>query len=170
MPFQNFAAFGTDQLNAQRMFCCGSAEGRAQGDGLEQRLAGHHAADAGGRVRACSPGIRSKGLTPDEAAKFAENPNFVFPVWITTVLPPGLTGLILAGAFAAAISSLDSVLAALSQTSLSAMVRPRETRTEDEHGTAMVGARASMVVVWAAVLSRFAILLAGGYAKARTRT
>jgi Na+/proline symporter len=34
------------------------------------------------------------------------------------VLPPGITGLILAGAFAAAISSLDSVLAALSQTSL----------------------------------------------------
>ena len=24
MPFQNLAAFGTDQLNAQRMFCCGS--------------------------------------------------------------------------------------------------------------------------------------------------
>jgi Na+/proline symporter len=27
MPFQNMAAFGTDQLNAQRMFCC-----RSQGD------------------------------------------------------------------------------------------------------------------------------------------
>jgi hypothetical protein len=24
MPFQNMAAFGTDQLNAQRMFCCRS--------------------------------------------------------------------------------------------------------------------------------------------------
>ena len=39
-------------------------------------------------------------------------------MWITTVIPPGLSGLILAGAFAAAISSLDSALAALSQTSM----------------------------------------------------
>jgi len=56
--------------------------------------------------------------TPAEAALFAKDTHSVFPVWITTVLPPGLSGLILAGAFAAAISSLDSALAALSQTSM----------------------------------------------------
>jgi Na+/proline symporter len=49
---------------------------------------------------------------------FAKDADSVFPVWITTVLPPGLSGLILAGAFAAAISSLDSALAALAQTSM----------------------------------------------------
>ena len=56
--------------------------------------------------------------TPGEAALFAKDTDSVFPVWITTVIPPGLSGLILAGAFAAAISSLDSALAALSQTSM----------------------------------------------------
>jgi SSS family solute:Na+ symporter len=50
---------------------------------------------------------------------FAQKTDYVFPVWITTVLPPGITGLVLAGAFAAAISSLDSALGALSQTSIS---------------------------------------------------
>jgi SSS family solute:Na+ symporter len=56
--------------------------------------------------------------TPAEAGLFAKDTDSVFPVWITTVIPPGLSGLILAGAFAAAISSLDSALAALSQTSM----------------------------------------------------
>jgi Na+/proline symporter len=163
MPFQNVAAFGTDQLNAQRIFCCGSArEARkavvwssvslittllmlAVGAGL---FAWYH----------------TKGMSPAEAAKFAENANFVFPVWITTVLPPGITGLILAGAFAAAISSLDSVLAALSQTSLSVWYG-REKLERDGHGPAMVFRSRVMVVVWAAVLSGFAILMAGGYAQ-----
>jgi solute:Na+ symporter, SSS family len=162
MPFQNLAAFGTDQLNAQRMFCCGSPkEARkavvwssvslittllmlAVGSGL---FAWYHV----------------NGLSPDEAAKFAENPNFVFPVWITTVLPPGLTGLILAGAFAAAISSLDSVLAALSQTSLSAWYG-REKMEKEGDAVAMVRRSRIAVVVWAALLSGFAILLARGYA------
>lgn len=118
MPFQNLAAFGTDQLNAQRMFCCRNAR------------------DASKAIIASSVSLlitvlmlfvgaalfvyyRQNPPSPAEAALFSEDPDFVFPVWITTVLPPGLTGLVLAGAFAAAISSLDSALAALSQTSLS---------------------------------------------------
>lgn len=163
MPFQNVAAFGTDQLNAQRIFCCGSArEARKavvwSSVSLVTTLL----------MLAVGAGLfawyQTKGMSPAEAAKFAENSNFVFPVWITTVLPPGITGLILAGAFAAAISSLDSVLAALSQTSLSAWYG-REKLERDGHGPAMVFRSRVMVVVWAAVLSGFAILLAGGYAQ-----
>jgi SSS family solute:Na+ symporter len=118
MPFQNLAAFGTDQLNAQRMFCC------------------KNRADAGKAIIVSSLSqvvtvlmlmigaalyvhYQQSPPSPAEAALFTESADFVFPVWITTSLPPGLTGLILAGAFAAAISSLDSALAALSQTSLS---------------------------------------------------
>jgi SSS family transporter len=117
MPFQNLAAFGTDQLNAQRMFCC-----------RDER-------DAGKAIIASSISLLVTVLmlgvgaalyvyyqqhvpTPAEAALFAKDADSVFPVWITTVLPPGLSGLILAGAFAAAISSLDSALAALAQTSM----------------------------------------------------
>lgn len=163
MPFQNFAAFGTDQLNAQRMFCCGS-----QKDARKAMVWSSFSLITTLLMLAVGSGLfawyQVKGLSPDEAAKFAENPNFVFPVWITTVLPPGLTGLILAGAFAAAISSLDSVLAALSQTSLSAWYG-REKLEREGQGPAMVRRSRVAVVIWAVFLSAFAILLAGGYAR-----
>jgi SSS family transporter len=167
MPFQNLAAFGTDQLNAQRIFCCGSSK-----DARKAMIWSSVSLLTTLIMLAVGAGLfawyQTKGLTPDEAAKFAENTNFVFPVWITTVLPPGLTGLILAGAFAAAISSLDSVLAALSQTSLSAWYG-REKLEREGHGPAMVFRSRVMVVVWAVVLSAFAILLAGGYAQSENK-
>jgi SSS family transporter len=163
MPFQNFAAFGTDQLNAQRIFCCGSAK-----DARKAVIWSSVSLLTTLLMLAVGAGLfawyHTHGLTPDEAAKFAENSNFVFPVWITTVLPPGITGLILAGAFAAAISSLDSVLAALSQTSLSAWYG-REKLEKEGDGPLMVRRSRIMVVVWASILSGFAILLAGGYSQ-----
>lgn len=163
MPFQNFAAFGTDQLNAQRIFCCCSAK-----DARKAVVWSSVALLTTLLMLAVGSGLFAwyavKGLSPDEAMKFAENPNFVFPVWITTVLPPGLTGLILAGAFAAAISSLDSVLAALSQTSLSA-IYGREKLEDESHGKKMVFRSRMAVVIWAVILSGVAILLADGYAQ-----
>ena len=57
-------------------------------------------------------------LAGSEPSIFSSDTNTVFPVWIVTELPVGLRGLILAGIFAAAISSLDSILAALSRTTL----------------------------------------------------
>ena len=66
-----------------------------------------------------------------EPSIFAEDSNYIYPVWIVTELPVGLRGLILAGIFAAAISSLDSILAALSQTTLS-LFKTRKTNPENE--------------------------------------
>ena len=134
MPFQNLAAYGTDQLNTQRMFCCRNAE------------------DAGKAIRWSSVSLiltlvmllvgvslyafyQQHPPTAAEAAWFAKDAAYVFPTWITTDLPPGLSGLILAGAFAAAVSSLDSILAALAQTTLSLFRKPGSTvgeRTESE--------------------------------------
>ncbi len=163
MPFQNIAAFGTDQLNAQRIFCCGSEK-----DARKAMIFSSVSLVTTLLMLAVGSGLFAwyelKGLTPDEAAKFAENPNFVFPVWITTVLPPGVTGLILAGAFAAAISSLDSVLAALSQTSLSAWYG-RERLEREEDGPAMVLRSRLVVIAWGIFLSVVAIALAQGYAE-----
>jgi Na+/proline symporter len=52
------------------------------------------------------------------------------------VIPTGLTGLIIAGVFAAAISSLDSILAALAQTTMSAFYMPfRERQLSRLRGT-----------------------------------
>jgi Na+/proline symporter len=161
MPFQNLAAFGTDQLNAQRIFCCGSPQEarKAMVWSCVSILITVVMLAVGAGLFAWY-GI--KGLTADEAAAFASDPNKVFPVWITTVLPPGLTGLILAGAFAAAISSLDSVLAALSQTSLSA-IYGRGRMEDDLHGKKMVARSRIAVVVWAGLLSWFAIAMAKGH-------
>lgn len=163
MPFQNFAAFGTDQLNAQRIFCCGTEK-----DARKAVIWSSVSLFTTLLMLAVGSGLFAwyavKGLGSDEALKFAENPNFVFPVWITTVLPPGLTGLILAGAFAAAISSLDSVLAALSQTSLSA-IYGREKLEHEADGKKMVFRSRMAVVIWAVILSGVAILLADGYAQ-----
>jgi len=167
MPFQNFAAFGTDQLNAQRIFCCGSEK-----DARKAVVWSSVSLLTTLLMLAVGSGLFAwyavNGLSPDEAAKFAEDPNFVFPVWITTVLPPGLTGLILAGAFAAAISSLDSVLAALSQTSLSA-IYGREKLEKEADGLKMVFRSRIAVVIWAIILSGVAILLAGGYAQSENK-
>ncbi len=43
-------------------------------------------------------------------------------MWIVTVLPVGVSGLILAGVFAAAISSLDSILAAVTLTAFTILM------------------------------------------------
>ncbi len=117
MPFQNVAAFGTDQLNAQRMFCCRNAA-----DASKAVIASSISLLVTALMLAVGAGLfvyyQQHPPSAGEAALFTKDADSVFPVWITTVLPPGVSGLILAGAFAAAISSLDSALAALAQTTM----------------------------------------------------
>jgi len=155
MPFQNFAAFGVDQLNTQRMFCCGSAKDArkaicwssiailitllmlAVGSGLFAWYAVNPPSDA-------------------VAAKIAEGSDNVFPAWIVTVLPAGISGLILAAAFAAAISSLDSILAALSQTSLS-ILYGREKMEDEAAGEEMVKKSRIAVAIWGVILTLVSI-------------
>lgn len=151
MPFQNFTAFGVDQLNTQRMFCCGNVS------------------DARKAIRWSSVSILitvlmlavGAGLfawyqkfapSAELAAKFGENSNFVFPTWIVNEVPRGVSGLILAGAFAAAISSLDSILAALSQTSLS-VIYGRERMESEGDGAEMVRKSRVAVCIWGGVLT-----------------
>lgn len=161
MPFQNLAAFGTDQLNAQRMFCCGTPR-----EARKAMVWSSVSLVITLIMLAVGSGLfawyQVKGLTPDEAAAFASDPNKVFPVWITTVLPPGITGLVLAGAFAAAISSLDSVLAALAQTSLSAIFG-REKMENAASGRKMVLHSRIAVVIWGILLSAFAVAMSAGH-------
>lgn len=161
MPFQNMAAFGTDQLNAQRIFCCSSpGDARkaiiwssvsqlitllmlAVGSGLYAWYAIHEPSAA-------------------EAALFASDSNNVFPTWIVTVMPIGLKGLVVAGAFAAAVSSLDSILAALSQTSLSAFYGQKYMEENGEDSSMVIKSR-GLVLVWALILTGMAILLSKNY-------
>ncbi|MFT4550650.1 MAG: SSS family solute:Na+ symporter, partial [Verrucomicrobiales bacterium] len=157
VPFQNLSAFGVDQLNAQRMFCCRSA-----GDARKAIIW-----SSVGQLltllmlmvgAALFVYYTNNGVSPVEAARFAEDKDTVFPAWITTTLPIGLRGLILAGIFAAAISSLDSILAALSQTTLSLFVKPEDATTDEAHKRLVKWSRI-LVVFWGIGLSLFAILL-----------
>ena len=83
---------------------------------------------------------------------------YIFPVWIVNALPVGLSGLILAGIFAAAISSLDSILAALSQTTLSLIYSPEKNQTTLSAKQLMIRSR-FLVVIWGIVLTGFTLLL-----------
>ena len=157
MPFQNFAAFGTDQLMAQRMFCC-----KSLGDARKAIIWSSASILITVLMLMVSVGLftwyQQKAVSEAELALFTDDPNNIFPVWIVTVLPVGLSGLLIAGAFAAAISSLDSVLAALSQTTLS-VIYGRE-RFESQQGSSnMVRISRITVVLWGIGLSIFAILL-----------
>ena len=133
----NVGLFGTDQLMAQRMFCC-----QSQRDARKAII--------GSAVSICltilvsivgiglfvyyqhhAPGAEALALLngqPDERP--------IFPVFIVEVVPVGLKGLILAAIFAAAISSVMGVLTALSQTVMTAFYNPLRERALARRGVA----------------------------------
>lgn len=127
------AVFGTDQMMAQRLFCCRSVR--------EARLAiVVSAASLVITVLVACVGIalftyyERFPLEGEALALFEENGNRIFPIFIVSVIGTGVKGLIVAGIFAAAISSLDSIMAALSQTVLSAVYLPYRERVLRRRG------------------------------------
>lgn len=159
-------AYGTDQLMAQRMFCCrGPVEARKAiiVSWLGQIVT----------VTVMLVGValyvyyQHHPLTGDALAAYEEKGDRIFPIFILTVIPTGLTGLIIAGVFAAAISSLDSILAALAQTSISGFYLPwrqrrlkRRGKTVDEQLEARRTVRVSrlLVIFWGIALCLMAQL------------
>jgi len=146
--------YGTDQLIAQRLFCCKDA--RAARKAIIASYAAMTitclVAGVGIALAAYTEQHPLEGLA---AELVAAKPDRIFPVFLVEVVPAGLKGLVVAGVFAAAISSLDSILAALAQTTLSA-VGPLRT------AAAAAGARAVrlsrvLVAVYAIVLCACAI-------------
>ncbi|MFH1067321.1 MAG: sodium/solute symporter [bacterium] len=152
MPFQNMAAFGTDQLNAQRMFCCRNAS-----DAAKAIIFSNFAQVMTMLMLFVGAGLfvyyQQHPPTAAMAKLFSDGCDYVFPVWITTVLPAGVRGLVLAGAFAAAISSLDGVLTALAQTSLSLFYRGFESH---DHAK-MVRVSRWAVALWGVALTLAAL-------------
>ena len=153
----NVGAYGTDQLLAQRLLCCR--------DVRDARLA--IVFSYGAMLVTVLVGLVGVALfawyqaNPLEGRALelvSAKPDRVFPVFVVTSVAPGLKGLILAGAFAAAISSLDSILAALSQTTLSAWIAPwreRRGRPLDDRGALSVSR--SLVVLYGVGLSALAV-------------
>jgi solute:Na+ symporter, SSS family len=133
VTWMSVAAFGTDQMMAQRMFCCRSVR--------DARLA--IVVSSVGIVVTVLVAFVGVGLfayyerhplTGDALRLFELQGDRIFPIFIDQVVPTGLKGLIVAGVFAAAISSLDSIMAALSQTVLSAVYVPWRERVLRRRG------------------------------------
>lgn len=164
VPFLNLNAFGVDQLNAQRMFCCrnpGEARKAIIWSSIGQfvtvlmLMVGAALFVFYAKNPPTDPLIMDALQWEEGRPKKSDN---VFPVWIVTELPTALRGLILAGIFAAAISSLDSILAALSQTTLSLIRHTDREHSEEEHGR-MVRLSRILVLIWGLFLTSFTFVL-----------
>ena len=79
----------------------------------------------------------------------------VFAIYIVNVMPPMLSGLLMAAIFATAISTLDSILAALSQSTISILYKPYI--KPDETDAHYVRASRIIVFIWGIFLTAFAI-------------
>jgi len=150
-------SYGTDQLVAQRLFTCKGAR-----DARRAILASYAAVIVTCLVALVGVGLwayyREHPLSGAGLELVSAKPDRVFPVFIVEVIPTGLKGLVLAGAFAAAISSLDSILAALSQTTVSAVWVPWRRRRGRPMGEAeSLRVSRSLVVGWALVLCAAAV-------------
>jgi Na+/proline symporter len=164
VPFQNVSAFGVDQLNAQRMFCCKSPQDASKAIiwssvgqlvTLLMLMVGSALFVWYVNNPPEGPVAEAMGWREDGTPGKGDN---VFPVWIVTVLPPGLSGLILGGVFAAAISSLDSILAALSQTTVSLLHKPDGEHDPSKDAYLLRQSRL-WVVVWGVFLTGFTLLM-----------
>ncbi len=157
MTFLNLAALGTDQIMVQRIFCC-----RGPGDARRAVLAGNLGLFMPVLLLFVGAGLAAyfgqHPLPPGDAAFVADRSERVFPLFIVRALPAGVSGLVIAAVFAAAISTLDGTLAALAQTSVTSLYLPwRRAR-----GRPAVEDRAAVrlsrwfVVAWGVVLSAVA--------------
>ncbi len=153
--FLTLASHGTDQMMAQRMFCCRD-ESAARKAIIVSSLS------QGVTILMMLVGVglwafyRHFPLEPGGAAWVAEKADRIFPIFIVKELPAGVTGLIIAGIFAAAISSLDSTLAALSQTTVNTFYRGfiRPDASERHY----IKVSRGLILFWGIALSGMAIL------------
>ncbi len=151
----NLAAFGTDQDLTQRMLTCSSKQ-RAAASAILSKFIGFVVVTVFLvlglllYVYYQRPDIMGT-FTPDHAPRAGVK---VFLGFILDEMPPGVKGLVIAGLFAAAMSSLDSVLNALSTTAVCDFYdrwRPHATPRRRE------GMAQRFVIIWAIVLSGFAL-------------
>ena len=164
VPFLNLNAFGVDQLNAQRMFCCQNPSHARKAiiwSSLGQLVTVLMLFVGAALFTFYQLNPPTDPMIMDafkwEGGQPGAGDN-VFPVWIITELPVAVRGLILAGIFAAAISSLDSILAALSQTTLSLFKKTDQDFSDEEHKE-MVTLSRLLVLGWGILLTGFTFVL-----------
>jgi SSS family transporter len=150
MPFQNVAVYGTDHLFVQRLLCC-----RNQHEAQKAVLWSILGELVPVLMLTVGVGLFAfyefNPLSAELAAKVAERGDQIFPAFIISEIPTGLKGLLIAGILSAAISSLDSILAALSQISLTMFYKPFFRPDADE--THLLKVSRLFVIFWGTVLA-----------------
>jgi SSS family solute:Na+ symporter len=153
----NVGQFGTDQLMAQRIFCC-----RDRREARRAMIASSAGILVTILVMLVGVGLyafyREHPLEGAMLASYEEENSRIFPFFILKEVSPGLTGLIIAGIFAAAISSLDSILAALSQTAM-ATVGPFVSRRLARRDPPTEGSDSRQIALSRAFVVLFGVLL-----------
>lgn len=153
MPFQNVAIYGTDHLFVQRLLCC--RDKREAQKAVLWSTVGELVP-----VLMLTVGVGLFAyyeffpLGSEQAALVAARSDRIFPLFIISVIPVGLKGLLIAGILSAAISSLDSILAALSQISVTMFYKPFLAPTADE--TRLLRVSRVFVIFWGTVLAAMA--------------
>ena len=148
------ASHGTDQLLVQRMFTCKSQSHARKAviySSLSQVLTY--------LLLVVGAGIfvyyKHFPLSASEQVVVAADSMKIFAIYIVNVMPPVLSGLLMAAIFATAISTLDSLLAALSQSTISILYKPFfKPEASDKH---YVRASRVIVLIWGVLLTAFAI-------------
>lgn len=151
----NMAVYGADQDLAQRMLTCRSAV-RGAWSAVLSNLIG-----LGVAVLFLAIGVllyvyhQRPDLMGGVAAPAPTDSRTVFLGFILAQTPPGLRGLMIAGVFAAAMSSLASSIAAMASTAVVDFYKPLRPGRDDRH---YVRASKIAVVAWGAVLAAFALV------------
>ncbi len=94
-------------------------------------------------------------LPESMAGLVSREPDRIFPYFIITQIPRGVSGLMIASLFAAGISTLDSALAALSQTFIAGFYRPYIHKNAPERH--YIGVSRISIVLCGALLSFIAL-------------
>lgn len=132
--FQSCAALGVDQDLTQRMLTCPDLR-RGQRSVIFNALMGLPIVCLFLLIGTLMSVYFATAGAPTVTSEVIENNDRVFPHFIAHALPSGfgLKGLLVAGIFAAAMSSLDSALGALSSTTVTDFYRPFIARREPEN-------------------------------------
>ncbi len=152
--FQTFAALGTDQDLTQRMLTCKNV-GRSQKSLI---LTGIVDFPVIALFLILGAGLYAFNVSHG-FADGVKDADHVFPIFIATVLPVGIKGLLFAAVLAAAMSSLDSALGALSSSAVTDIYRPyiRKAAPEKHY----LGASRMCVPIFAVLLVAVAYLCKG---------
>ena len=145
--FLTMASHGTDQLIVQRLLTCKDL--RAS----QKALVGSALSVMAQFVVFLTVGL---GLWVFYQGRAFERTDEIFALFIVEELPPGVTGLLIAGIFAAAMSSLSSSINSLASASAYDFWAPLTGSTEEEGKILRAGKR--FTLLWAALLIGGAIL------------